>query len=55
MTATPLPMIAICASFSDRDDSSRCTMSWSAPCDAIERNAPPIRPAKSVLGWSNPK
>ena len=29
-------------------------MSWSAPCDAIARKAPPIRPAKIVCGRSRP-
>ena len=27
-------------------------MSWSAPCDAIERNAPPMSPAHRVCGLS---
>ena len=37
-----------------RDDSSRCTMSWSAPCDAMARKAPPISPAQIVCGRSSP-
>ena len=28
--------------------SRRCTINWSVPCDAIVRNAPPIRPAQKV-------
>ena len=53
-TATPLPMIATCACLSERLDSKRCTMIWSAPCDAIARNAPPIKPANIVCGRSMP-
>ena len=49
-TTMPLPMIARCASRRFFDDSRRCTMSWSAPCDAIDRNAPPMRPAQIVCG-----
>ena len=29
-------------------------MIWSAPCEAIARNAPPMRPANIVCGRSNP-
>jgi len=51
----PLPMSALRESLRLEAASNRCTITWSAPCDAIERNAPPINPAKSVYGLSKPK
>jgi hypothetical protein len=37
------------ASPSERDASSRCTIRWSTPCDAIDRNVPPTTPVSSQL------
>src|SRR5699024_10442434 len=37
----PEAMSAFCASSFDRQDSSLCTMSWSEPCEAMAKTAPP--------------
>jgi len=43
-------MIAFLAFFKFFVASNRWTINWSVPCEAIERNAPPIIPAIKVYG-----
>ncbi len=48
MTTMPLPTSARRASPSERVASSRCTMSWSVPCDAADSIAPPSSAVKNA-------
>src|SRR5713101_7048152 len=47
-TTKPLQIRAFCASRRPRQARSRCTINWSAPWLAIERNVPPSTPAQNV-------